>query len=84
MAGRKLKAGWNLVKKAVFWAGLSVSVILNIVLLLRGSDGVRTEGVIDGDTLVLEGKGRIRLRYADAPELEYCGGRQAKEERLGI
>ena len=61
---------------------LAVSVGLNIFLLLRGgqiSEGVRVEGVIDGDTMVLEGKGKIRLRYADAPEAEFCGGREAKK-----
>lgn len=36
-------------------------------------------GVIDGDTLVLEGKARLRLRHIDAPELEFCGGTQAKD-----
>jgi len=52
------------------------SVLLNVFLLVREKtildQGVKVEGVIDGDTLVLEGKSRIRLRYADAPELEYC------------
>ncbi|KKS98260.1 MAG: nuclease [Candidatus Gottesmanbacteria bacterium GW2011_GWA2_43_14] len=59
------------------------SVLLNVFLLVRErtilDQGVKVEGVIDGDTLVLEGKGKIRLRYADAPELEYCGGREAKD-----
>lgn len=34
--------------------------------------------MIDGDTLVLEGKVKIRLRSADAPELQFCGGQEAK------
>ena len=42
--------------------------------------GVKVEGVIDGDTLVLEGNAKIRLRSADAPELEFCGGQEAKAE----
>lgn len=71
-----------------WWVGvlgaLVVSVVLNIFLILRGGSesagGVRVEGVIDGDTIVLEGKSRIRLRYVDAPEMEYCGGLEAKEE----
>lgn len=37
-------------------------------------------GVIDGDTLVLEGKVKVRLRSLDAPELKYCGGPEAKLE----
>lgn len=60
------------------------SLLLNILLLLNISHnsniGVPVIGVIDGDTLVLEGKSRIRLRHADAPELEFCGGKEAKKE----
>ena len=41
--------------------------------------GIRVEGVIDGDTLVLEGNTKIRLRSIDAPELNFCGGEEAKE-----
>lgn len=41
-------------------------------------DGYKVEGVIDGDTLVLEGNAKIRLRSADAPELNFCGGPEAK------
>lgn len=37
-------------------------------------------GVIDGNTLVLAGKVRIRLRSLDAPELINCGGPKAKKE----
>lgn len=36
--------------------------------------------VLDGDTILLEGKTRLRLRNVDAPELEFCGGQQAKQE----
>lgn len=36
-------------------------------------------GVIDGDTIVLENKTRLRLRQVDAPEPELCGGSQAKD-----
>ena len=62
---------------------LVTSVGLNIFLLLRGrsesADGVKVIGVIDGDTLVLEGKSKIRLRYVDAPELGFCTEREAKK-----
>lgn len=37
-------------------------------------------GVLDGDTIVLEGKTRFRLRLIDAPELGNCGGDEAKKE----
>lgn len=62
---------------------LLCSLLLNGVLLMRKAPektGTTVIGVIDGDTLVLEGKVRVRLRYADAPELTFCGGIEAKEQ----
>ncbi len=62
---------------------LLCSLLLNGVLLMRKAPektGTTVIGVIDGDTLVLEGKVRVRLRYADAPELTFCGGKEAKEQ----
>ncbi len=35
--------------------------------------------VLDGDTILLDGKVRLRLRHLDAPELEFCGGEEAKD-----
>lgn len=58
------------------------SLILNFYLYKQGKiwrQDIKVEGVIDGDTLVLDGKVRLRLRHADAPELEYCGGEEAKQ-----
>lgn len=61
------------------------SLILNAVLLNKKAPnqitdpGVIVEGVIDGDTIVVEPKTRVRLRHIDAPELEFCGGKEAKE-----
>lgn len=60
------------------------SLLLNLVLLatrnqITGNE-VSVIGVVDGDTLVLEGKVRVRLRHVDAPELKYCGGSEAKKE----
>lgn len=40
---------------------------------------VKVIGVIDGDTIVLEGKSKVRLRYVDAPEKGLCGSQQAEE-----
>lgn len=54
------------------------SVALTILNASPDQKGVKVIGVIDGDTLVLDGKSKVRLRHADAPELEYCGGTQAK------
>jgi endonuclease YncB( thermonuclease family) len=42
--------------------------------------GVNVLGVIDGDTVVLDNKVRLRLRQIDAPELKFCGGKEAKVE----
>jgi len=47
-------------------------------LPLKTSEGIVVLGVIDGDTIVLDGKTRLRLRGLDAPELNYCLGEEAK------
>ena len=44
----------------------------------KTSEEIAVLGVIDGDTIVLEGKTRLRLRGLDAPELNYCLGPEAK------
>ena len=56
------------------------SLFLNIFLYNRVTKltpGIPVLEVLDGDTILLEGKVRLRLRSVDAPELKYCGGRQA-------
>lgn len=60
------------------------SILLNIFLgyktfLRRQVNLVKVIGVIDGDTVVLENKTRLRLRQIDAPELKNCGGEQARQ-----
>jgi len=61
---------------------LAASLFLNVFLLNRpaADSGIKVIGVIDGDTLVLDGKVKLRLRQVDAPELEYCGGEAAKKQ----
>lgn len=62
---------------------LLLSVSLNIYQFIKprpSSSAIPVIGVIDGDTLVLEGKVRLRLRHLDAPELNLCGGPEAKQE----
>ena len=44
------------------------------------AEGVKVIGVIDGDTLVLDGKSRVRLRHVDAAEKGLCGNNQATLE----
>ena len=46
-----------------------------------GPDTARVQRVIDGDTLDLEGEGRVRILGIDAPEtgdLPECGGEEAR------
>lgn len=59
---------------------VALLLIPYIFLLPRaaGRDDIKVLGVIDGDTIVLDGKVRLRLRHLDAPELEFCGGQEAK------
>ncbi|MBU1200696.1 thermonuclease family protein [Patescibacteria group bacterium] len=73
----KNKFGWG-------WVVLGVSLLLNVYYvgvggLPKHDESIAVEGVIDGDTLVLDGKVRLRLRHLDAPELEFCGGEEAKK-----
>ena len=53
------------------------SLALNAILIKKtnkSEQGIKVLGVIDGDTLVLDGKVRLRLRSVDAPELNFvCG-----------
>ncbi|MBU4210379.1 thermonuclease family protein [Patescibacteria group bacterium] len=59
------------------------SLVLNVFFYSenkRLTPGIKVIGVIDGDTIVLDGKVRLRLRQVDAPELEFCGGKEAKEK----
>lgn len=64
------------------WLFFIPSLILNFYLFQENkklSQGIAVLAVLDGDTIVLDGKVRLRLREIDAPELKYCGGVQAKE-----
>ena len=72
-------------KKDVFkWLGfllLLPSLILNFFLFQKNqqlSQGIKVLEVLDGDTILLDGKVKLRLRHMDAPELEFCGGPEAK------
>ncbi|MBI3559585.1 hypothetical protein HY087_00460, partial [Candidatus Gottesmanbacteria bacterium] len=80
MRATKSTIAWLTIILTLF---LIPSVILNIISLTRPSNpndpGVMVEGVIDGDTIVVEPKTRVRLRHIDAPELNFCGGKEAKE-----
>ena len=71
-------------KISISWLGfllLIPSLLLNLYFLnqKRTDQQILVLAVLDGDTLVLEGKTRLRLRHIDAPELKHCGGPEAKE-----
>jgi len=58
------------------------SLILNIYLFQKSqkyNQGIKVIAVFDGDTILLDGKTKLRLRSVDAPELEFCGGPEAKK-----
>lgn len=58
------------------------SLFLNFYLfqnLKKAEKGILVIEVLDGDTILLEGDVKLRLRNVDAPELQYCGGSQAKD-----
>lgn len=66
------------------WLGfvlLIPSLIFNIFFLTRPQSdyGIKVLEVLDGDTLLLDGKTRLRLRQLDAPEPENCYGQEAKD-----
>lgn len=70
---------------AIFALLFIPSLILNGMLLFREQAmnkdiGVGVISVYDGDTLILDNKERLRLRQTDAPELDFCGGIEARAE----
>ena len=59
------------------------SLVLNVIFLRRNRElqsNNRVATVIDGDTFTLKSGQRIRLCNLYAPELEYCGGKEAKKK----
>ena len=60
---------------------LGLSVLFNLYLWQRPvtGQGIKVLAVLDGDTVVLDGQVRMRLRHVDAPELGNCGGSEAKD-----
>ena len=75
-----------MMKKRLTWLGfilLIPSLLFNFFLYQKiqntPSSGILVIEVFDGDTLLLDGKERLRLRQVDAPELSFCGGEQAKK-----
>lgn len=65
---------------------LGISVLLNVYLWQKPTtgEGIKVLAVLDGDTVVLDGQVRMRLRHVDAPELENCGGKEAKDLLISL
>jgi len=66
------------------WLGFTLfvpSLLLNFFYATRPTSDYSIEvlEVLDGDTLLLDGKVRLRLRQVDSPELEYCYGQESKD-----
>lgn len=57
-----------------------LSVSLNLFFWRTIKEGDRVAEVVDGDTFQLKSGKRVRLIGADAPELERCGGKEAREK----
>lgn len=77
----------SLLFKGLILILLLSSLFLNIVLwqkLQRSQLGVLVIEVLDGDTVLLEGDVRLRLRSVDAPELNFCGGKEATDTLTGL
>jgi micrococcal nuclease len=64
---------------------LLCSLFANLILFQKltinsqKQEGILVLEVLDGDTILLEHDVRLRLRHVDAPELNYCGGQEAKD-----
>ena len=61
---------------------LAVSLVLNIFLYQKtqlSSNLNKVIKVLDGDTFLLNSAQRVRLLGASAPEMENCGGKEAKK-----
>lgn len=78
----RLPKKWNL-PTLIFAFLFAVSAIFNVYLFNKKQQPLISDyaviGVIDGDTFLIEGKHKIRLRHTQAPELNFCGGPEAKK-----
>lgn len=61
---------------------LAASLVLNIFLFQKGkiNEGELVTEVVDGDTFFIQNEQPIRLFCVNAPEIEFCYGKEAKEK----
>ena len=72
-----MKKVWGIIGWVLF--GVTVMFGKTLFGAKSGDEGIKAVGVIDGDTIVLDGKVKLRLRQIDAPELEFCWGEESKQ-----
>lgn len=77
---RKMVKNWRV------WLGFLIlipSLLLNYYFWQKTDEpesGSLVINVLDGDTFVLETSQRVRLAGLNAPEVDFCGGQEAKEK----
>ena len=79
---KKSKLNSKSFPKWIIWLLFLPSLLLNFYLFQENKklgQGIEVMAVLDGDTILLDDKVRLRLRQIDAPELDFCGGQEAKE-----
>ncbi len=64
---------------SILLVGLSIFNFFLVGNINKNTDGNLVISVIDGDTIVVNKGLLIRLHGIDAPELNYCGGEEAKK-----
>jgi endonuclease YncB( thermonuclease family) len=70
----------SILKKVALTAGAIAIIAGSLTVAKRVIDPTETvTEVIDGDTFTITNKQTIRLFGVDAPELQYCFGKEAKE-----
>lgn len=76
----KFKKNFNVI--TLLGIALTISAILNVYLFNKKQQPLiptyKVIGIIDGDTFVIEGKHKVRLRHTQAPEMGNCGSEEAK------
>lgn len=77
---KKMGKGWL---KRVGFLVLIFSLVFNLLFYQKiqrfeEKEQILVKDVFDGDTFYLENQQKVRLLNVDAPDLEYCGGLDAK------
>ena len=68
-----------MIKKGLALIILALGLTLGIYRLNLYHQRIKVTSVLDGDTFIAEGKGRVRILGLDAPELNRCYGKKSKK-----